>query len=234
MRIALLGASGLVGSRILEEALSRGHPVTAIVRHPERLPQKPGLQARKIDIFRTQELIDGIRGHDALISAYNPGHDLAANPHLYREVVEGTLSIIRGVKAAGVPHLTYIGGAGSLLARPNLRVADDPDFPAKYSVHVPPALQVFAAQKTVSIDIPLAGRTACLLFEHDRSFDWSFISPPLFMEPGIRSGRYTLGDDRFPWDGDRPAGISIEDLAVAVLDEVEKPRHIHQHFTVMR
>jgi len=234
VRVALIGASGFVGARVLDEALLRKHPVTAIVRHPERLTQRPGLQARKIDVFQFDRMVEGLRGHDVLISAYNPGHDLSVNPHLYKEVVEGTVSIIRATKAARVPHLIYIGGAGSLHAGPDLRVVDDPGFPSRYSIHVPSALQVFATQKTMSIDIPLSGRTAALLFEHDHTFSWSFISPPLFMEPGVRSGRYALGSDQFPWDGDRPAGISIEDLAVAVLDECESPRHIHQHFTVTR
>lgn len=234
MRIALIGASGFVGSRLLVEACQRRHQVTALVRHPERLPSLQGMDARAVDVFDRAALAAALAGHDALISAFNPGHDLGANPQLYRQIVEGSLAIIDAIKRAGVPYTVYIGGAGSLWVRPGLMLADDPDFPRKYDRDVPAALRKFAEQKKLSVDVPLAGRITRLLFQGDFSFDWSFVSPPLYMEPGERSGHYRDRGDQFPWESDRPAGISIEDLAVAVLDECDSRAHLHQQFTVTR
>ena len=232
MKIALLGATGFVGARILAEALDRGHEVTAVVRDPSRVPVHPRLRAAACDIMRRGALADVIEGHDALISAYNPGHDIDANPHLYRDIVEGAVAIMHAMRDAGVPHLTYIGGAGSLLRRPGLFVADDPEFPDSYSVSVPRALEHFAEHKRRSTDVPLGGRATYLLFEHVRDFAWSYVSPPLFLQPGVRTGRYVEHGDTFPWNGSVPAGISLEDFAVAVLDEAERRSHVHRHFTV--
>jgi uncharacterized protein len=233
MKLALIGATGFVGSRVLNEALERGHQVTAIVRNIERLPVHQGITPRQADVQDFNSIASAIIGHDCVICAYNPGHDLAANPMLYRDIVEGAVKIIAAVKHTGT-RLVYIGGAGSLHVRPDLMLADDPDFPAEYSKHSPPSLAHFAEAKKLGKDVPLGGRTAYLLFEHDRSFAWSFISPPLFMEPGLRTGVYRMGTEAFPSEGGVPAGIFAEDFAIAVVDETEAQGHIHGHFTVTR
>jgi uncharacterized protein len=233
MKIALIGATGFVGSKVLNEALERGHQVTAIVRNVTRLPVHPNLIPRQADVQDFDSIAEAVSGHDVVISAYNPGHDLEANPLLYRDIVEGAVKIIAAVKRVGT-RLVYIGGAGSLHVRPNLMLADDPDFPVEYSKHSPPSLAHFAKAKIKGKDVPLAGRTAFLIFEHDKSFAWSFISPPLFMEPGERTGTYRMGTDSFPQEGGIPAGIFVADFAIAVLDETEEPHHLHGHFTVTR
>jgi len=233
MRIALIGATGFVGSRILSEAIERGHRVGAIVRNIDRLPRHPNIIPWQADVQDFGSIASAIAGHDAVISAYNPGHDLAANPHLYRDIVEGAIKIIAAARRNGI-RLVYVGGAGSLHVRPDLMLADDPDFPSEYSKHSPPSLAHFTEAKKLGKDVPLGGRTAFLLFEHDRSFAWSFISPPLFMEPGHRTGKYRMGTDAFPLEGAIPAGIFAEDFAIAVMDETEDPRHLYGHFTVTR
>jgi len=233
MKIAIIGATGFVGAAVLDEALAREHDVTAIVRDATRLPADvERLTAVTCDIRDRAALASAIAKHDVVISAYNPGHDIAANPHLYREVVEGAVAMIDAVKRAGIPYFVYLGGAASLFREPGLRVADDPRFPDEYSVSVPASLEHFAEDKRRSIDIPLAGRVVLHLFEHDRSFEWSYLSPPLFLQPGSRSGQYVRGTDTFVWDGDRPAAISIADYAVAVLDEAEQRAGRHEHYTV--
>jgi hypothetical protein len=233
MKLALIGATGFVGTRVLNEALERGHQVTAIVRNILRLPVHSNLIPRKADVQDFESISSAVAGHDVIISAYNPGHDLEANPQLYRDIVEGAVKIIMAAKRTGI-RLVYIGGAGSLHVKPDLMLADDPDFPAEYSRHSPPSLAHFAEAKKIGKDVPLGGRTAFLLFEHDKSFAWSFLSPPLFMEPGHRTGKYRMGTDAFPLDGGIPAGIFVEDFAISVLDEIEDPRHLHGHFTVTR
>lgn len=230
MRIALIGATGFVGAPVLAEAVGRGHDVTALVRDVTTVPS--GATAVACDVRDTAALTAALRGPDVVVSAFNPGHDIAANPHLYRDIVEGAVSIVRATTAAQVPHLVYLGGAGSLLRRPGLFVADDPGFPADYGVGVPSSLQHFADDKAVSTDVPLAGRTTLLLLQHDRSFAWSYLSPPLFLQPGERTGRYLTGGEEFAWDGESPAGMSLADYAVAVVDECETRAHLHAHVGV--
>src|ERR1700732_3334974 len=126
MKVALLGATGFVGSALLREALDRGHVVTAIVRHPENLEKREGLTAKAGDVYDTASLATLIRGLDALISAFNPGWK---NPNLYDDQVRGTASIIAAVKKAGVPRVLWVGGAGGLETGSGARVVDDADFP---------------------------------------------------------------------------------------------------------
>ena len=111
MKIALIGATGFVGSAILKEALDRGHEVTAIVRHPEKLRSHPKLRPRKGDVYNNDEVARWVAGHDAVISAFNPGW---SNPDIYNQQIKGTQAIIDGVKKAGAKRLLFVGGAGSL------------------------------------------------------------------------------------------------------------------------
>lgn len=126
MKVALLGATGFVGSAPLKEALDRGHIVTAIVRHPEKLEKREGLTAKAGDVYDTTSLATLIQGNDAIISAFNPGWK---NPNLYDEQVRGTASIIAAVKKAGIKRVLWVGGAGGLEVKPGIRVIDSPDMP---------------------------------------------------------------------------------------------------------
>jgi putative NADH-flavin reductase len=126
MKVALLGATGFVGSAILKEALDRGHIVTAIVRHPEKLEKRDGLTAKTGDVYDTNSLAALIRGNDVLISAFNPGWK---NPNLYADQVRGTASIIAAIKKAGIKRVLWVGGAGGLEVKPGVRVVDSPDLP---------------------------------------------------------------------------------------------------------
>src|SRR5207253_7939548 len=126
MKIALLGATGFVGSAILNEALDRGHAVSAIVRHPEKMEQRERLTAREVDVYDTARLAQLLTGQDAVISAFNPGWK---NPNLYDDQVRGTASIIAAIKRAGVKRVLWVGGAGGLEVKPGVRVVDDKDLP---------------------------------------------------------------------------------------------------------
>ena len=126
MKIALLGATGFVGSAILNEALNRGHTVTAIVRHPEKLEPRGGLIATAGDVNDTENLAKLFAGQDAIVSAFNPGWK---NPNLYDDQVRGTTSIIAAIKRAGVKRVLWVGGAGGLEVKPGVRVVDDKDLP---------------------------------------------------------------------------------------------------------
>ena len=126
MRIALLGATGFVGSAILNEALDRGHTVTAVVRHAEKLPKRDKLSAIAGDVYDVAQLAKMLHGHEAIISAFNPGWK---NSNLYDDQVRGTESIIAALVSAGIKRVLWVGGAGGLEVGPGVTVIDAPDFP---------------------------------------------------------------------------------------------------------
>ena len=215
MKLALIGPTGQVGRHLLDEALRRGHAVTALSRHPEKLAARPGLTVVKADVYDAAQVASAVAGHDAVLDAFNPGW---GDPAIRANFTKGTAAILDGVKQAGVKRIVVVGGAGSLFVAPGTQLVDTPGFPAEWKEGASGARE---ALKT------LQGETA---------LDWTFISPPVFLElhGGARTGAYRLGGDEVLMDGDKPAGISVEDLAVAILDEVEKPAHIRKRFTAAR
>jgi putative NADH-flavin reductase len=215
MKIALIGATGFVGAAVLEELLQRGHDVTALARSPEKLSARAGLTAVRGDAQESTDVAAAVRGHDAVISAYNPGWNA---PELYAEFLRGHDAIVAGVKQAGVSRFVVVGGAGSLYVAPGVQLVDTPAF----LDHVPPNIVPGAK----------AARDALTALRSENGLDWSFVSPPVGLAPGERSGVYRLGSETVLMDGDKPAGISVADLAVAIVDEVERARHSRQRFTV--
>lgn len=119
MKVALIGATGRAGSSLLRELSERGHDVTAIVRHPEKVPALNNVTAKKGDVFDKARLVELLKGHDAVISAV---HFTASDPQL----------LIDAVREAGVPRYLVVGGAGSLEVAPGVTLVSTPDFPAAY------------------------------------------------------------------------------------------------------
>jgi len=211
MKIALIGATGFVGSAILKEALNRGHEVTAIVRDTAKLNAHPKLRAQKADVYNEDEVARSVAGHHAVISAFNPGW---TNPDIYNQQVKGTRAIINGVKKAGVNRLLFVGGAGSLEVKPGVQSVDLPGFPGEYKQGA------------------LATREALNMIRKEPSLEWSFLSPSADLFPGERTGMFRLGTDQLLRDAKGQSRISTSDYAMAMIDEVEKPRHTRQRFTV--
>lgn len=211
MKLALIGASGFVGAAVLQEALDRGHQVTGIVRNPQKLPRHAALDAVTGDVHDANALAGLLAGHDAVVHAFNPGWGNADIRSLF---IQGTRAICAASKRAGVQRLLVVGGAGSLYVAPGLQLIDTPDFPAAYKEGAEGA------------------RQALDLLRADAELDWSFISPPAHLHPGERSGQFRIGGDHLLMKGSEPADISVADLAVAIVDELEHPAHIHQRFTV--
>jgi putative NADH-flavin reductase len=203
MKIALIGATGFVGAAVLAELLGRGHQLTALARHPERIGSHPKLLARSLDAADSAAVSDAVRGHDAVVSAFNPGWD---HPDLYAQFMRGSAAIVRGVEASGVKRLLVVGGAGSLFVAPGVQLVDTPEFAGQVPPNVVPGAR--------------AAR------------DWTFLSPPALLAPGERSGAYRVGGDALLMAGDHPAGISVADLAVAIADEIERPQHVRARYTV--
>ena len=152
-----------------------------------------------------------VAGHDAVISAFNPGW---GNPDIYNLQVKGARSIIDGVKKAGIKRLLFVGGAGSLEVKPGVQALDLPGFPAEYKQGA------------------LATREALNMLRKESGLDWSFLSPSADLAPGQRTGKFRLGTDQMLSDANGKSRISTQDYAVAMIDEVEKPKHIRQRFTV--
>jgi uncharacterized protein len=212
MKIALVGATGFVGTPLLNELLSRGHQVTVLARNPAKLSAQPGLTVVQADALDAAQVAQAVAGHDAVVSAYNPGW---TEPRIHDLFLEGTAAIVAGTKQAGVKRFLMVGGAGSLFVAPGVQLVDTPQFPAEYKQGA------------------LAAREALNRLKLETTLDWTFLSPPIILAPGVRTGQYRSGlDNPLPGAGEAPAGISVEDMAVAIVDELEKPRHLQQRFTV--
>lgn len=200
MKVALIGASGNVGSRLLQELSVRGHQITAIARHIERIAAGPNITACQGDLYNSQAMAQLLKGHDAVISAV---FFTASDPKL----------LIAAVKKAGIKRYLVVGGAGSLEVAPGKRLVDAPDFPAVYK---PEALK---------------GAEFLQLLKMEKDLDWTFLSPSAEFLPGERTGAFRLGTDQL-LVGKEGSRISFEDFAVAMVDELEKPKHPRQRFTV--
>ena len=210
MNIALIG-TGFVGSAVLEELLQRGHRVTVLARHPEKIAPRDGLTVVAADAQQGAQVAAAVRGHDAVVSAYNPGWTV---PDIYEQFLRGTEAIVEGVRSAGVKRVLMVGGAGSLFVAPGVQLVDTPDFPAEWKAGA------------------LAARDALTRLRGEKELEWTFLSPAILLQPGERTGRYRLGGEEPLMNGAEPGSISVADLAVALVDEVEAHQHVRQRFTV--
>lgn len=201
MKIALIGATGMVGSRVLAEALQRGHQVGAIARKAGTLAPREGLRTLPLDV-----------GDGAALTAALAGHDVAVISVKYSQV--DPRPILEAIQDAGVPRVLAVGGAGSLQAAPGVDLVDTPSFPAAYK------------------DEALAARELLRLLRAGSPLVWSFVSPSALLQPGERTGRFRIGGDQLLVDAAGASRISVEDLALAVVDELESPKHSGQRFTV--
>jgi uncharacterized protein len=213
MKTAIVGATGFIGSKLRDEAVSRGHVVTAITRSPRKLPQHDRIIPAEADVNDVAALTRYFQGQDAVIHSYAPGRGTAPQENKDKQRV-GTLSIIAAVKAAGVKRLLAVGGAGSLEVSPGLAHFDTPDFPAAYQG---------GARATAQIKD---------LLRAEKDLDWTFLCPSTNIVPGERTGKFRLGGDQLLIGADGQSRISVEDSAVAMIDELENPKHTGHRFTV--
>ena len=216
MKIALIGATGNIGTAVLNELLQRGHQVTALVRSAGRLPAHAALTETLADVLDSSQVARAVAGHDAVVSAYNPGWQM---PDLYDQFLRGSHAILAGVQAAGLKRVLVVGGAGSLEVAPGVQLVDTPEFAA----HMPPFVLPGAR----------AARDLLTALRSETALDWTFLSPPAGpLEGTQRTGQFRIGGDAVLMAGAQPADISKADLAVAIVDEIETPRHLRKRFTV--
>ncbi len=207
-KIALFGATGRIGARILEEALARQHNVTAILRDAAcELEPRPNLQCKPGDILKPESVALSVMGNEVVVSAYGPK---GADPgHL----VTAAKALVEGVGAEQPMRLIVVNGAGSLEISPGVQLVNTPEFPH--------------ARKAVA-----EAHRGALAVYRTAPFDWTCISPATSLEPGERTGHYRTSTDQVVADGGGKSRISVEDFAVAVVDEIEHPQFVRQRFAV--
>lgn len=212
-KVALIGATGFVGSHLLVELLNREYEVTALARSVEKIPIKSGkLKTVSVDVTNSSALAETLKGNDIVLSAYNPGW---TNPNIYNDFIKGSEAIQQAVKDAGVKRYVVIGGAGSLYIN-GKQIVDGADFPAS----IKPGAT--------------AARDYLNELKKESELDWTMFSPAINMHQGIKTGRtgkYRLGTEEPVFDKDGESVLSVEDLSVAVVDELENHKFSRQRFT---
>src|SRR5256884_2847809 len=201
MKIAVVGASGNTGSRIVAELARRGHAITAIARRPDKIAKLPNVTATRGDVDDQPSLTRLFSGHDIAISSV---HFLDSDP----------VKLIAAARDSKVGRYLVVGGAGSLEVAPGVRLVTIPAFPAQYKAE---------AEK---------GGAFLDLLRQEKELNWTFLSPSALFVPGERTGKFRLGTDQLLTAADGKSSISFEDFAVALADEIERPAHIRQRFTV--
>ncbi|QHF52455.1 NAD(P)-dependent oxidoreductase [Pseudomonas sp. S49] len=205
-KIAIIGATGRAGSQLLEEALRRGHSVTAIARDTSKIGARAGVVSKNVDVLDAAALQDAVVGHDVVITAAH----FATVP---ASAIVGPVKQA-GVKQAGVKRLLVVGGAGSLLLPDDTRVIDSAGFPAEYKAEAS------------------AGAAFLEALRQEQDLDWTFLSPSAEFVEGERTGSFRVGEDHLLVSAEGRSWITFADYAIALIDEVETPKHSRQRFTV--
>lgn len=211
--VLLIGATGFVGSAVFNELVSRGHKVTAVARNIEKIAKSELLDAVKEDVANVDAIAKLADGKDAIISAYNPGW---TNPDIATLISENYPKILSAAKNSGVERLLIVGGAGTLFCAPGLRVVDSGAIPEEIMGGVRPLGDFYLNT---------------LMNEND--IDWVFFSPAGVFDPqGKKTGNYRLGKDDLIVDAEGNSHISVQDYADAMVNELEKPAHHKERFTI--
>lgn len=212
-KVVLIGATGFVGSILLNELLNRGHQVTAIVRNAAKvIVHNNNLTVAEADVTDSLTIKNLCLGKDAVISAYSPGW---TSPDIYNETLRIYPLILNTVKASGVKRLQIVGGAGTLFCAPGLRVVDSGAIPA----------EIMGGVKSL-------GEFYLNTLMNEKEIDWVFFSPAGTLEPGERTGKFRLGKDDLIVDEKGYSHISVQDYAMAMVDELEQENHHKERFTI--
>ncbi|WP_292010237.1 NAD(P)H-binding protein [Chryseobacterium sp.] len=212
-KVAVIGATGFVGSHVVKELVDRGYQVEAVVRDASKVQQSDKVIAKSLDVNNVDELAESLKGNDAVISAFNAGW---TNPNLYNDFITGAENIEKAVEKSGVKRLIVVGGAGSLYTPDNTQLVDSPDFPAE----IKPGAT--------------AARDYLNEIKNNKVLDWTYFSPAIEMHQGtagVRVGKYRTSLETPVFDENGRSVLSVEDAAVALVDELEQNNHIKARFT---
>ena len=212
-KIAVIGATGFVGTQVVKELANRGYSVNALARNTSKIEESENVKAVTADIYNTAELSEILKGNDAVISAFNPGW---TNPNIFEDFLKGAESIEKAVEESGVKRFITVGGAGSLYIAENLQLIDTPEFPAE----IKPGAE--------------AARQYLEMIKKNENLDWTFFSPAIEMHQGtagVRKGTYRTALENPVFDEEGRSVLSVEDVAVALVDELENGKFVKQRFT---
>ena len=212
-KVAVIGATGFVGTQVVKELANRGYFVNALARNTSKIEESENVKAVTADIYNTAELSEILKGNDAVISAFNPGW---TNPNIFEDFLKGAESIEKAVEESGVKRFITVGGAGSLYIAENLQLIDTPEFPAE----IKPGAE--------------AARQYLEMIKKNENLDWTFFSPAIEMHQGtagVRKGTYRTALENPVFDESGRSILSVEDVAVALVDELENNQFVKQRFT---
>jgi len=212
-KVAVIGATGFVGTQVVKELANRGYFVNALARNTSKIEESENVKAVTADIYNTAELSEILKGNDAVISAFNPGW---TNPNIFEDFLKGAESIEKAVEESGVKRFITVGGAGSLYIAENLQLIDTPEFPAE----IKPGAE--------------AARQYLEMIKKNENLDWTFFSPAIEMHQGtagVRKGTYRTALENPVFDENGRSVLSVEDVAVALVDELENNQFVKQRFT---
>ena len=212
-KVAVIGATGFVGTQVVKELANRGYFVNALARNTSKIEESENVKAVTADIYNTTELSEILKGNDAVISAFNPGW---TNPNIFEDFLKGAESIEKAVEESGVKRFITVGGAGSLYIAENLQLIDTPEFPAE----IKPGAE--------------AARQYLEIIKKNENLDWTFFSPAIEMHQGtagVRKGTYRTALENPVFDENGRSVLSVEDVAVALVDELENGKFVKQRFT---
>jgi len=208
MKIAILGANGNVGKVLVEEAVSRGYEVLALVRDKSKANFKEGISVLEADAFDKASLVQAFHGIDVVVSAYGPKNGSEA------DLVVATRNLIDAAKEAQIGRFLMVGGAGGLLVAEGIRLVDTGNLPEAW------------------LPIVNAHIDALKLFENEEALNWTVLRPAAFFEAGERTGKFRVGKDYLLADSEGNSRISFQDYAIALFDELKKSEFNKQAFTV--
>ena len=212
-KVAVIGATGFVGTQVVKELANRGYSVNALARNTSKIEESENVKAIAVDVYNTSELAEILKGNDAVISTFNPGW---TNPNIFEDFLKGAESIEKAVEESGVKRFITVGGAGSLYIAENLQLIDTPEFPAE----IKPGAE--------------AARQYLEMIKKNENLDWTFFSPAIEMHQGtagVRKGTYRTALENPVFDENGRSVLSVEDVAVALVDELENNQFVKQRFT---
>ncbi|MCU7612921.1 NAD(P)H-binding protein [Chryseobacterium sp. GMJ5] len=211
-KVAVIGATGFVGTQVVKELENRGYSVEAIVRDASKVNENEKVKAKSINVNNIDDLAEALKGNDAVISAFNAGW---TNPNLYEDFLKGSVNIEKAVEKSGVKRFITVGGAGSLYID-GQQLVDSVDFPAEIKPGATSARDYLNEIKK------------------NDNLDWTFFSPAIEMHQGtagIRTGMYRTALENPVFDENGRSILSVEDVAVVLVDELEQNNHIRERFT---
>ncbi|MBP7066076.1 NAD(P)-dependent oxidoreductase [Ferrovibrio sp.] len=201
MKLAIIGITGRIGSRIATEALNRGHSVTGFARNPGAGTAPTGVTVLQGDAGQPEALATSLRGFDAVVAAGRFA-SYSAGP------------LVQALRLAGVKRVLVVGGAGSLEVAPGVALVTTPGFPEAYKPEASAGLVFLNELRRID------------------DLEWTFFSPAAEINPGERTGTFRLGGDALLTDAEGHSRISMEDYAIAAVDELEAPKNIRKRFTI--